>query len=544
MARRSTKLHNIERTLKLAVRHHSAGKLKEASSLYHQCLRVDPDNATALELITKSLAINPNYADAHGNLGHVLQAMGRMDEALASFTTAVFLAPGEAQTHNNLGNILKEIGRLDDAIESYHMAVTLHPGFAEAHCNNGSALQELGHLIDAQTCYQTAIDLRPDYAAAHSNMGSVLRELGRIDEAIVSYKEALRLLPNDASTLANLSGLYISGHGDKAQAIEGSLSSLALLREQEFGGASRENTVAKFKSAGIPVFRLIHDLQQANYLAAKGYDVDGLTQFRENGESILLKYEQENADKEDKPATIKLSAEETEALLPYLQAAHFYRMPETLPHVLNPGIDWQAQQDQYLKSTNQIMHIDDFLSADALLHFQEFCLTSKVWTKEYQNKYLGAFSDQGFISTLHLQLAEELKEKMPVLFSGHPLGRFWGFKYDSILGKGINVHADFALINLNFWITPDQYNLAPDAGGLKVYDVPSPANWRFKAYNEGKQEIYKFIDNNNGGSVTIAHRCNRAVLFNSAYFHETDAIHFQEGYESRRINITYLFGSR
>ena len=42
----------------------------------------------------------------------------------------------------------------------------------------------------------------------------------------------------------------------------------------------------------------------------------------------------------------------------------------------------------------------------------------------------------------------------------------------------------------------------------------------------------------------IPYKFNRAVLFNSAYFHETDKIDFKEGYESRRINITYLFGIR
>jgi len=42
----------------------------------------------------------------------------------------------------------------------------------------------------------------------------------------------------------------------------------------------------------------------------------------------------------------------------------------------------------------------------------------------------------------------------------------------------------------------------------------------------------------------IPYKFNRAVLFNSAYFHETDKIDFKDGYESCRINITYLFGTR
>ncbi|MGH6622261.1 MAG: hypothetical protein ACREF6_22155, partial [Alphaproteobacteria bacterium] len=109
---------------------------------------------------------------------------------------------------------------------------------------------------------------------------------------------------------------------------------------------------------------------------------------------------------------------------------------------------------------------------------------------------------------------------------------------------GINVHADFALVNLNFWITSDEHNLDPESGGLKVYDVPSPKDWHFKAYNEDKDRIYRFLEDNKASSVNVPYRCNRAVLFNSAYFHETDQIRFEEGYESRRVNITYLFGKR
>ena len=58
------------------------------------------------------------------------------------------------------------------------------------------------------------------------------------------------------------------------------------------------------------------------------------------------------------------------------------------------------------------------------------------------------------------------------------------------------------------------------------------------------KKIYKFLNEKNAKCATIPYKFNRAVLFNSAYFHETDEIDFKDGYESRRINITYLFGSR
>jgi len=52
------------------------------------------------------------------------------------------------------------------------------------------------------------------------------------------------------------------------------------------------------------------------------------------------------------------------------------------------------------------------------------------------------------------------------------------------------------------------------------------------------------MNEKNANGETIPYKYNRAVLFNSAYFHETDKIDFKDGYESRRINITYLFGNR
>ena len=45
-------------------------------------------------------------------------------------------------------------------------------------------------------------------------------------------------------------------------------------------------------------------------------------------------------------------------------------------------------------------------------------------------------------------------------------------------------------------------------------------------------------------SVTVPYRANRAVIFDSDLFHETDTIRFKDGYENRRINVTLLYGRR
>jgi tetratricopeptide (TPR) repeat protein len=545
---------NLQQTMKVAVRHHTAGRLDKAEALYRQVLQAEPENPVALHLlgvvahqsgddaraaglISKAIARKPDYADAHSNLGNVLQRMGRLEDALASFHKAVILTPDLAEAHNNVGSALKALGRLEEAAESYHLAVALRPDFAEAYSNYGAVLHDLGRRNEALTCFRQAVALRPGYAEAHGNLAGLLREQGQADEAAACYRQALALDPGNASTQANLAGLYLSAFDDDGLAIAESLKGLDLLRRQEFGAAMDNPAIARLSQKGLRPFRLKHDLQQADYLAAKGHSPAGLDEFRSTARAMLARAGDAADD------MIVPDRNEARALLPYLPEGYVLPMP-ALPAALNPGNDWDAIQQQYLGSAAEIIHIDDFLSPEALKAFQDFSLTSKLWLKDYPNKYLGAFSDQGFISPLHIQLAHELQQKMPQVFGGHAIGRFWGFKYDATLGKGINVHADFALVNLNFWITPDAHNLAPGSGGLKVYDVPSPKDWHFKAYNENKERIYAFLEANKANSVNVPYRCNRAVLFNSAYFHETDEIHFAEGYESRRINVTYLFGTR
>ena len=300
---------------------------------------------------------------------------------------------------------------------------------------------------------------------------------------------------------------------------------------------------SKFINQRISLYRLKHDVQQAEYLSSKNYKINGIEKFQKIGNEILSRKEN-GRDNGNSNKKILLNHDEINSLLPFYKTNHIYKTSKISGGYINPHKNWHDVEEQYFNSSKQIIYIDNFLSDEAIKELREFCLVSKIWNIEYKDKYLGAFSSTGFISPIHLQIAIDLKQKLPKLFGQHRLGKFWAFKYDSTLGKGINVHADFAIHNLNFWITPDEYNNNKNSGGLKVYDAPAPEDWTFQQYNKKTDEIYKFLNNNNASCTNIAYKFNRAVLFNSAYFHETDEINFKNKYEARRINITYLFGDR
>ena len=153
---------------------------------------------------TQAIALKPGYAEAYSNLGVTLKALGRLNEAESSLRQATALKPGYAEAHSNLGNTLRELSRLNEAESSLRQAIALKPGYAEAHSNLGVTLQELGRLDEAEASLRQAIALKPDYAEVHSNLGVTLQELGRLDEAEASYTQAIALKPDFSAAYLNL----------------------------------------------------------------------------------------------------------------------------------------------------------------------------------------------------------------------------------------------------------------------------------------------------------------------------------------------------
>ena len=59
----------------------------------------------------------------------------RLDEAIDAFRRAIALRPDYAEAHNNLGNVFKDQGRLDEALACFRRALEARPDFAPAASN-------------------------------------------------------------------------------------------------------------------------------------------------------------------------------------------------------------------------------------------------------------------------------------------------------------------------------------------------------------------------------------------------------------------------
>ena len=81
----------------------------------------------AIDCFSKSLKINPNYAEANNNMGALLKTIGRTKDSVSYFEKAINIKPDFSNAYNNLGASYNVMGKWDLALENYHKCLKINP---------------------------------------------------------------------------------------------------------------------------------------------------------------------------------------------------------------------------------------------------------------------------------------------------------------------------------------------------------------------------------------------------------------------------------
>lgn len=438
-----------------------------------------------------------------------LQKAGESRQALAAYESALRRGAPEHEVRLQTGVLYASLGEHGPAIEQVERVVALAPGDADAQCMLGSLLADAMRFDAAESALRRALALRPDFSEAHFNLGLVLFERGDFARSAAAFTRCVVLNRGEPWT------------GDRAA---------PLARDPKPRFAPRD--------MGVNPVKIVHDCEQLEHLLALGRlpaaYLDVLADYRALGAEVAGI---------DIGSLVPFDAERHRLVArTYKRPIHIAEAPAPDGPLINPGLDFAAIEERYVRAKPGIIAVDSLLTPGALQALRTFCLESTIWNN-VKPGYLGAYFYDGFCSELLLRLAWELRETFPRIFRRLPLQMMWGYKCQSLL-PGLGLHADSASVNVNFWITDDSANLDPDHGGLLVYPQAAPPDWGFNKFNVDSETIQRFLRSAGGEPVRVPYRANRAVIFDSDLFHATDMPHFRDGYVNRRINVTMLYGLR
>jgi predicted O-linked N-acetylglucosamine transferase (SPINDLY family) len=94
----------------------------------------------------------------------------KTNDAIYYYKKAININPNYADAHNNLGNALKDSGKFEKAISCYEKAININPNYVQAYYNLGIIFEKLNNFQESINCYKKAIEIKPNYTRAHNNL--------------------------------------------------------------------------------------------------------------------------------------------------------------------------------------------------------------------------------------------------------------------------------------------------------------------------------------------------------------------------------------
>jgi tetratricopeptide (TPR) repeat protein len=468
-------------------------------------LAADPDDYRAL--IALGIA---NYED------------GNLHESLGNARRANALSPGSAPA-------ILQIMRCENKLGDHYAAVAAFDKLADPNAVAPGHQVELGRayagLEDrarATEAYRTALAADPksvEAIRALAQMHATAGETAALQALAEQYPQEFR---------RDVESLYWEG---LASVNGGELDRAERVFRESFALSERRGEALDALPWPVPEPRLRHDYEQLELLARRGK----LDSAGRDALKVLKPYYDRSGDPR---TTFAPAGAEAQALKRAL-ATHYHVPAEPFAGAALGENDYTEIEDRYF--SKRLAVIDNFLSPRALAALRVFSEEATVWKSYNRHGYVGALVAVGFSPKVLLAIAEELKRAMPRVIGDQPLLQAWGYKYDQRL-QGINMHADFAKVNVNFWLTADDACLDRESGGMVVYDLPVPKSWTFADYNTDPGRLASYVRLHGAQPLRVTHRANRCVIFDSSLIHVTDRMVFKPGYENRRMNVTLLYG--
>ena len=155
------------------------------------------DFPKAIEFFQKAISVEPDFSEAHNNLGVAYEKSRKFNEAIESYKKALsnLLYRTPEMAYNNLGRIYYRLGKYDEAINAYKEALKRMTDFYPSYYGLALCYNAKGRYGDASLAITKAIEI--EYKGSKSKAINDLsqRKLnarGEEEKDIADYLEILK----------------------------------------------------------------------------------------------------------------------------------------------------------------------------------------------------------------------------------------------------------------------------------------------------------------------------------------------------------------
>jgi folate-binding protein YgfZ len=176
---------------------------KQAINYYDQGLAefAIGDENTAIELLRKAIALNPNLHDAYEALGVILSKQDKLDEAIELMKKLEELNPNSIMAHSNLSVFYMQKGNKEAAEEEKAKAMSLRMEELAKQASKDIKEKEdkerkIKETEDRISMFKQVLAIDTEDLIANSGLGTAYVDLEQYSEAIPYLKKAISIRPN------------------------------------------------------------------------------------------------------------------------------------------------------------------------------------------------------------------------------------------------------------------------------------------------------------------------------------------------------------
>jgi tetratricopeptide (TPR) repeat protein len=132
--------------------------------------------ADAESLLRRLAVQRPNDAGVHLQLGRMLAATGKTDDAIGELEAGLKIDPMDVNAQRDLADLYTDAAKYAQARQLYLALLKRTPGDASLHYNFGRALVKQKKFAEAEQQFAAAVQIKPDYGEAYGELAVVANE--------------------------------------------------------------------------------------------------------------------------------------------------------------------------------------------------------------------------------------------------------------------------------------------------------------------------------------------------------------------------------